>query len=101
MTDSFRGARINTLFTDLTVSPSVSRRAHRFSMRRTTSGIRTAILTTVITAAAWLGTPPAHAADCPGNPTALGTSRTIVVDPKEHPRIGTMQYGETLPLEDR
>jgi peptidoglycan/xylan/chitin deacetylase (PgdA/CDA1 family) len=23
-----------------------------------------------------------------------------VVDPREHPRIGTMQYGETLPLED-
>ena len=42
----------------------------------------------------------ATAADCPGNPDALGTSRTIVVDPKEHPRIGTMQYGETLPLED-
>lgn len=42
----------------------------------------------------------ALAADCPGNPDALGTSRTIVVDPREHPRIGTMQYPETLPLED-
>jgi peptidoglycan-N-acetylglucosamine deacetylase len=42
----------------------------------------------------------ALASDCPGNPTALGTSRTLVVDPREHPRIGTMQYGETLPLED-
>jgi len=42
---------------------------------------------------------PAHAAtDCPGNPNALGTSRTLVVDPMEHPRIGTMQYRETLPL---
>ncbi|MGY3588787.1 peptidoglycan/xylan/chitin deacetylase (PgdA/CDA1 family) [Bradyrhizobium sp. USDA 4341] len=40
------------------------------------------------------------AADCPGNPNALGTSRTIVVDPREHPRIGTMQYPETLPLAD-
>ncbi len=39
------------------------------------------------------------AADCP-NPDALGTSRTIVVDPTEHPRIGTMQYNETLPLND-
>ena len=38
--------------------------------------------------------------DCPGHPDALGTSRTLVVDPREHPRIGTMQYGETLPLED-
>ena len=40
------------------------------------------------------------AADCPGHPDALGTSRTLVVDPREHPRIGTMQYAETLPLED-
>ncbi|WP_414644642.1 polysaccharide deacetylase family protein [Bradyrhizobium sp.] len=42
----------------------------------------------------------AAAADCPGNPGALGTSRTLVVDPREHPRIGTMQYAETLPLQD-
>src|ERR1700712_1616062 len=40
----------------------------------------------------------ASAADCPGHPGALGTSRTLVVDPREHPRIGTMQYAETLPL---
>src|SRR3982074_952875 len=43
---------------------------------------------------------PAAAADCPGHPDALGTSRTLVVDPRQHPRIGTMQYAETLPLED-
>jgi len=43
---------------------------------------------------------PAPAADCPGHPDALGTFRTLVVDPREHPRIGTMQYPETLPLED-
>src|SRR6478736_3735606 len=42
----------------------------------------------------------ALAADCPGHPDALGTSRTLVVDPREHPRIGSMQYGETLPLAD-
>src|SRR5437660_227593 len=42
----------------------------------------------------------ATAADCPGHPDALGTSRTLVVDPREHPRIGTMQYRETLPLAD-
>src|ERR1700722_2854441 len=42
----------------------------------------------------------ASAADCPGHPDALGTSRTLVVDPREHLRIGTMQYPETLPLED-
>ena len=42
----------------------------------------------------------APGADCPGHPDALGTSRTLVVDPKEHLRIGSMQYGETLPLAD-
>jgi peptidoglycan/xylan/chitin deacetylase (PgdA/CDA1 family) len=47
-----------------------------------------------------LPTQAALAAECPGHPDALGTSRTLVVDPKEHPRIGTMQYAETLPLQD-
>jgi peptidoglycan-N-acetylglucosamine deacetylase len=42
----------------------------------------------------------AEAADCAGHPDAIGTSRTLVVDPREHPRIGTMQYAETLPLRD-
>ena len=42
----------------------------------------------------------AAAAECPGHPDALGTSRTLVVDPREHPRIGTMQYAQTLPLAD-
>jgi peptidoglycan-N-acetylglucosamine deacetylase len=44
---------------------------------------------------------PSQAAECQGNPDALGTSRTLVVDPREHPRIGSMQYAETLPLDDR
>jgi peptidoglycan/xylan/chitin deacetylase (PgdA/CDA1 family) len=48
---------------------------------------------------AFMAAPAASAADCQ-NPNALGTSRTLVVDPKEHPRIGTMQYRETLPLAD-
>src|SRR4051794_37920444 len=42
----------------------------------------------------------ATAADCPGHPDAIGTSRTLVVDPHEHPIIGTMQYAKTLPLAD-
>jgi peptidoglycan/xylan/chitin deacetylase (PgdA/CDA1 family) len=44
--------------------------------------------------------PAAAAENCPGHPDAIGTSRTIVVDPREHPRIGTMQYPQTLPLRD-
>ena len=40
------------------------------------------------------------ASNCPGHPDAIGTSRTLVVDPRAHPRIGSMQYAETLPLRD-
>src|ERR1700750_2806116 len=49
---------------------------------------------------AGLSAQAAFAADCPGHPNALGISRTLVVDPRQHPRIGTMQYPETLPLAD-
>ncbi len=51
-------------------------------------------------ALASLHVPAALAEECPGHPDAIGTSRTIVVDPLAHPRIGTMQYPETLPLRD-
>ncbi len=37
---------------------------------------------------------------CPGNPDALGTSRTITVDPAVLPRVGTIQYHDTVPLKD-
>jgi len=46
-----------------------------------------------------LGVTAAAADECPAG--ALGVSRTIVVDPSEHPRVGSMQYGESLPLKDR
>jgi peptidoglycan/xylan/chitin deacetylase (PgdA/CDA1 family) len=49
---------------------------------------------------ALVATGPARAAECPGKPDALGTSRTLVVDPTEHIRLGMMQYPETLPLAD-
>jgi len=60
-------------------------------------GVRRALAAGIV---ACLVAPASLAADCPGHPNALGTSRTLVVDPKEHPRIGTMQYPETLPLAD-
>jgi peptidoglycan/xylan/chitin deacetylase (PgdA/CDA1 family) len=44
---------------------------------------------------------PALAEDCPGNPDALGTSRTIAVDPAKTPRIGSMSYPQSLPLEPK
>ena len=46
------------------------------------------------------GTVISIASECPGNLNALGTSRVIVVDPVEHPRVGALQYQETLPLND-
>jgi peptidoglycan-N-acetylglucosamine deacetylase len=60
--------------------------------------VRTGVLAAF--ALALLHLPAALAEECPGHPDAIGTSRTIVVDPREHPRIGTMQYPETLPLRD-
>jgi peptidoglycan/xylan/chitin deacetylase (PgdA/CDA1 family) len=48
---------------------------------------------------ALVGPSLAGPAEC-SNPDALGTSRTLVVDPAEHPRLGSMQYHESLPLED-
>jgi peptidoglycan-N-acetylglucosamine deacetylase len=69
-------------------------------------GVRTGQWTVICLMISFLGlatcitAQTAAAADCPGHPDALGTSRTLVVDPREHPRIGTMQYPETLPLED-
>ncbi len=41
--------------------------------------------------------PPPSA--CPGNPDALGVSRTIAIDPKTSPFLGRLQYKQTLPLE--
>jgi peptidoglycan/xylan/chitin deacetylase (PgdA/CDA1 family) len=58
----------------------------------------TAVCVSLLTSVA---APAALAADCPGHPDAIGTSRTIVVDPRAHPIIGTMQYNKTLPLADR
>lgn len=43
----------------------------------------------------------AGAEPCRGNSDALGTHRTIAVDPREHGRIGSMNYSETLPLVDK
>jgi len=70
-------------------SPRCGRHSGNRIMRRTIASC--AILVLLI------GT--ADAEQCP--PGALGVSRTLVVDPNEHPRVvGSMQYSETLPLND-
>src|SRR5690242_20397860 len=43
----------------------------------------------------------ARAEECPGNPNALGTSRVMAIDPRNYPRVGTVQYTHSLPLEER
>ena len=45
--------------------------------------------------------PAAGAAECRGNPDALGTSRVLTIDPAVHPAFGTIQYPHSLPLADR
>ena len=39
--------------------------------------------------------------NCPGHPGALGTSRVLALDPAQNPRVGHMQYPDTLPLNDK
>jgi len=39
--------------------------------------------------------------NCPGHPDALGTSRVLAVDFAQFPRIGRMQYPDSLPLNDK
>jgi peptidoglycan-N-acetylglucosamine deacetylase len=43
----------------------------------------------------------AHAAECPGHPNAIGTSRVITVAPGTYTRLGTIQYPDSLPLADK
>ena len=42
----------------------------------------------------------ASAETCPGNPDTLGTSRVLTINPGEFTLLGTIQYKQTLPLED-
>jgi peptidoglycan/xylan/chitin deacetylase (PgdA/CDA1 family) len=59
--------------------------------------MRSVIVASLLAAAA-VG--PAVASDCPGNPDAIGVSRTLVVDPTEHRLLGALSYRESLPLND-
>lgn len=38
---------------------------------------------------------------CPGHPDAIGTSRVLAIDPGQFPRVGQMQYPNSLPLNDK
>jgi peptidoglycan/xylan/chitin deacetylase (PgdA/CDA1 family) len=43
---------------------------------------------------------PAFATGCPGNSDALGTSRVLAISPDAFSHVGSMQYKQTLPLND-
>src|ERR1700704_185392 len=76
------------------LGPGVSR---GWSRTGVDGGMRSTIAASFLLASL-VGMGTAAAAECP--PGALGVSRTIVVDPSEHVRLGSMQYGESLPLKD-
>ena len=63
-------------------------------------GCWTVFCLALVTGSTAIAEPAAPSNQCPGHPDAIGTSRTLVVDPRAHPRIGSMQYPETLPLRD-
>jgi hypothetical protein len=44
---------------------------------------------------------PQADANCPGHPDALGTSRVLPLDPAQYPRVGHIQYPNSLPLNDK
>lgn len=69
-------------------------------MAQTRTTIRAAALAAVIAATAALAALPARAGDCPGNPDAIGTSRTVAIDFSQYQRLGTFNYAETIPLAD-
>lgn len=52
----------------------------------------------VLLAALGLFSQMAAAADCPGNPDALGTDRVLAVDAATTPRVGRKSFPATLPL---
>jgi peptidoglycan/xylan/chitin deacetylase (PgdA/CDA1 family) len=71
------------------------------SLRGWASFILAGVLGGTVAVCGALTAGPAQAQECPGNPNALGTSRVLVVEPSELPRVGLMQYRQTLPLADK
>ena len=59
------------------------------SNNRVSAGMRNAVVAYFLLASV-IGLGPAAGAECPGNPGALGVSRTIVVDPTEHTQLGAL-----------
>ena len=68
-------------------------------MDKPRSILSAAVLSAVVSVAFGAAT-AARAQDCPGHPDAIGTSRVITIDPSDYQRLGTLNYRQTLPLDD-
>lgn len=68
-------------------------------MYKTRAILSAAVLSAVVGVTLGAGT-VARAQDCPGHPDAIGTSRVITIDPNDYQRLGTLNYQQTLPLDD-
>ena len=55
----------------------------------------------IIAVAVTSGCNLAQAQKCPSNPEALGTTRVLVIDPREYPRVGAMDHAVALPLTEK
>ena len=70
-------------------------------MRTVIQRLRLALRTLLFAGCALAAAPTAEAADCPGNPDALGTARVIEVDASTTPQVGRKHFPVTLPLAPR
>ena len=68
-------------------------------MYKTRAILSAAVLSAVVGVTLGAGT-VARAQDCPGHPDAIGTSRVITIDPNDYQRLGTLNYQQTVPLDD-
>src|SRR5579862_288949 len=62
--------------------------------------ILSAAILSAIAGVAFGAATAARAQDCPGHPDAIGTSRVVTIDPGDYQRLGTLNYQQTLPLND-
>ncbi len=70
-------------------------------MRTVIERLKLTLRTLLLAGCALAAIPAAEAADCPGNPDALGTARVIEVDASRTPQVGRKHFPVTLPLAPR
>jgi peptidoglycan/xylan/chitin deacetylase (PgdA/CDA1 family) len=58
------------------------------------------VVIAALTCATLVASSNAFAGDCAGRPGALGTARVMMLDAAAYPQVGTIQYPQTVPLND-